>query len=60
MENLTIQKYVYCSYCHAKLMLQDNKEISSYMCPKCDNIFIAKSYEEQIINQENISLFKKY
>lgn len=59
MESLIIQKYVYCSYCHAKLMLKDNKEMPSYMCPKCDAIFIANSFEEQIIEKEKTSLFKK-
>lgn len=59
MESLTIQKYVYCSYCHAKLMLKNNKEMPSYICPKCDAIFIANSFKEQIINKEKTSLFKK-
>jgi len=40
-------------------MLKNNKEMPSYICPKCDNIFTAKSYEEQIIEKENISLFEK-
>lgn len=59
MENSNIQKYVYCPSCQAKLMLKNNKEMPSYMCPKCDEIFIAESFEEQIIEKENISLLKK-
>ena len=58
MKNLNIQKYVYCPSCQAKLMLRDNIEMSSYMCPKCDEIFIAESFEQNI-EKEKVSLFKK-